>query len=66
MFELTYKLVESDKIRPVCPYCEQRIDSPIPYFQETPGPAGIGGGERTARLYICPHCNKVLAIGVPD
>lgn len=63
MFELKYKLIGDDSIRPICPHCELKIDGEIPYFQQAPGPSGMSIGIETARLFVCPHCHKVLGIG---
>jgi hypothetical protein len=63
MFELKYKLIDDNNVRPICPYCERVIDCEIPYFQQQPGPSGTYLGMETARLFACPHCHKVLGIG---
>ena len=62
MFELKYKLIGDDSIRPICPHCEREIDREVPYFQQAPEPSGTNLGVETARLFVCPHCHKVLAI----
>jgi hypothetical protein len=38
MFELKYKLIADNSVRPIRPYCEREIDGEIPYFQQEPGP----------------------------
>jgi hypothetical protein len=63
MFELKYKLIDDNSIRPICPHCERVIDGEILYFQQEPGPSGTYMGMETARLFTCPHCHKVLGIG---
>jgi hypothetical protein len=66
MFELHYKLIVDDSIRPICPHCEREIGSEVPYFEQTSGPSGMSLGTQTARLFVCPHCHKVLSIGTVD
>jgi len=63
MFEINYKLIGDDSIRPICPHCEREMGRDIPYFEQMPGPSGMNLGIETARLFICPHCHKVLGIG---
>jgi len=63
MFELKYKLIGEDDIRPICPHCEHEIDAEIPYFQQTTESSGMNIGVEAARLFICPLCHKVLGIG---
>jgi len=63
MLELHYKPIGDDSIRPICPHCEREIDGDIPYFPQASGPSGMNLGIQTARLFVCPHCHKVLAIG---
>ena len=63
MFELKYKAVDDDSIRPICPHCEQRIDSEIHYFEQAPPSSGMNIGIEIARVFICPHCHKIIGIG---
>ena len=63
MLKINYKPIGNDSIRPICPHCEREIDADIPYFEQSPGPSGMNLGNETARLFICPNCHKVLAIG---
>ncbi|MGE4102088.1 MAG: hypothetical protein AB7E74_08980 [Pirellulales bacterium] len=62
MFALNYTLIGDDSIRPICPHCDVKINGDIPYFQQAPNP-GMNMGIETARLFVCPHCQKVLGIG---
>jgi len=45
---------EEDGRRPICPYCEKEIDE-IQYFDQK-----SGFHLNIMRLFVCPHCLKVL------
>lgn len=62
MFELRYKLIGDDSVRPICPHCDQELDGEVPYFQQAAS-TGMNIGVETARLFVCPHCHKILGIG---
>jgi hypothetical protein len=62
MYELKFEQVGDASMRPICPHCDQKIDGAILYFEQAPNVGGMQIG-KTARLFACPHCYKVLGIG---
>jgi hypothetical protein len=64
MFELKYKLIGDDAIRPICPHCEQKIEGEILYFEQAPLRSATDLGIEKIRLFVCPHCKKVLGISM--
>ena len=62
MFELNYKLIGDDNIRPICPHCEGKSMAKSLTFNKHPNPE-MNIGIETARLFVCPLCHKVLGIG---
>jgi len=41
----------------------QKIDSEIHYFEPTPPSSGMNIRMEIARLFVCPHCHKILGVG---
>lgn len=44
---------EKEEVRPVCPFCEARLERMIEVKQ---------GWFASNRVYCCPHCRKILGI----
>jgi len=53
------KVTERQDRTPVCPWCENELDEV--YRRDE----GSSFGYRN-RVYFCPHCSKVLGIGITN
>ena len=58
MTQINYVPIEEVSKRPVCPHCEKDIEE-VHYFEQT----GIIR-MKVIRLFVCPHCLKVLGTGM--
>jgi len=58
MGEMDYVPVRDASKKPVCPHCEKQIDE-MQYFEQT-GVVKM----KVIRLFVCPHCLKVLGTGM--
>ncbi len=58
MNKIKYKEIEDEKQWPICPHCNKEIRE-IGYFVQT----GIVR-MKVVRVFVCPHCIKVLGTGM--
>jgi uncharacterized protein with PIN domain len=58
MPKIEYKPIKDDDKQPICPHCEKPITE-VRYFEQS-GKIAM----KVARLYVCPHCLKVLGVGM--
>ena len=58
MGKLEFKPITEEDAWPICPHCEREIKDVIPYFEQ----AGVIAMKVT-RIFVCPHCRKVIAAG---
>jgi len=58
MVKLDYTPITEDDKWPICGYCDKEIKE-MRYFEQT----GIVR-MKVIRLFVCPHCLKVLGTGV--
>ncbi len=49
------KIEEKDRIKPKCPHCERVVDNLVKV---------IHGHVERHNIYCCPHCQKILGVGV--
>ena len=57
MPKITYEPIKDDDKLPICPHGEKEITT-MRYFEQ-PGVMAL----KVSRLFVCPHCLKVLGIG---
>lgn len=55
---MKYKPIKDENKKPICPHCEKAIDE-MHYFEQD-GTIAM----KVARLYVCPHCLKVLGVAM--
>ena len=58
MPKMEYEAIRDDDKRPICPHCEQEIEK-VQYVEQT-GLVRM----KVVRLFVCPHCLKVLGTGM--
>jgi len=58
MGKMDYEAIHDDDKWPICPHCEKEIRK-VRYFEQT----GIVR-MKVVRLFVCPHCLKVLGAGM--
>ena len=58
MTKLDYTPIKEDDIGPICPYCEEEFQE-VGYFEQR-GFVKM----KVVRLFVCPHCRKVLGTGM--
>jgi hypothetical protein len=58
MAKIKYKPIKEDDKFPICPHCEKPIEE-MRYFEQE-GLVAM----KVARLFVCPHCMKVLGVGM--
>ena len=58
MAKMDYLPIQDDDKKPICPHCEKEIDE-MRYFEQT----GVMK-MKVIRLFVCPHCLKVLGTGM--
>lgn len=57
MPSMDYTPIKDEDKWPICPHCEKEIKE-MRYFEQS----GIFA-LKASRLFVCPHCLKVLGIG---
>ena len=58
MGKINYTPVQDEDKWPICPYCGEEIKE-MQYFEQT-GIVRL----KVARVFVCPHCMKVLGTGM--
>jgi len=58
MAKIEYEPVRDEDKLPICPHCEEEMDT-INYYER----AGFWHVSKV-RVFVCPHCNKVLGTGM--
>ena len=58
MAKIDYSPIHDIDKKPICPYCDKKIDS-MRYFEQS-GVVKM----KVIRLFVCPHCLKVLGTGM--
>ena len=55
---MKYSPIHDEAKKPICPHCERAIDE-MSYFEQE-GTVKM----KVARLFVCPHCLKILGTGM--
>ena len=58
MGKIEYTSIQESDAWPICPYCEKEIKQ-VRYFEQT-GVVRM----KVVRVFVCPHCRKVLGTGM--
>jgi hypothetical protein len=58
MGKMNYTPIHDEDKWPICPYCDSEIKE-MKYFEQT----GVIR-QKVVRIFVCPHCLKVLGNGM--
>lgn len=58
MGKIEYEAITDDDMWPLCPHCEEEIKT-VKFYGQT-GSVRM----KVVRIFVCPHCNKVIGNGM--